>query len=102
MIIPVTDNYLIPTVYNAFIISNPGNEIIGDCIKSIMKIEQSDLNNDYCLILRIMNSVLKKHKYNYVLKEKLFSKISVSSKNYYIVDSKGEKLAKSKRNDYIK
>ena len=102
LIIPITDNYLIPTTYNAFIISNTGNEIIGDCIKNIMKVEQKDLDNDYCLILRVMHSVLEKYKYKYFLKEKLFSKLSVSSKNYYLVDSTGKKIGKSKREDYIK
>ena len=101
-IIPMTDNYLIPTTYNAFIISNPGNPLLKKLISNIMKVEQKDLDKDYCLILRIMNSVLKEENYNYIIKEKLFSFLSVSSKNYYLIDKTKNKIAKSKREDYLK
>jgi mannosyltransferase OCH1-like enzyme len=47
------------TLINSFIISNKGNPKIKKCIENIMKIEQSDLENNYPLILFVMQHTLK-------------------------------------------
>ena len=57
----ISDNleYKHKTLINSFIVSNKGNKLIKKCIENIMKIEQKDLENNYPLILFVMQHTLK-------------------------------------------
>ena len=47
------------TLINSFIIVNKGNKYIKECIENIMKITQEDLENNYPLILFVMQQTFK-------------------------------------------
>ena len=46
--------FTIDRLYNAFIFCKAGNPLIKKCITNIMKIENKDLENNYKLILYVM------------------------------------------------
>lgn len=84
---------------NCFMVSNKGNPLILDCIKAVMKVEDKELKNHYCLILRVMQQTLE-GKYEY----EFFEKMSLSTKsitgNWNIYDKKGIKIAESRYENY--
>lgn len=90
-------------IFNALMICKPGDELIGECIKKIMLVENKYLEHDYHYIIYLMNNILeKKMKHNKLLEKYIpSSKINLkTTPSEYYVTIDNEKIAKSKRDDY--
>lgn len=91
-------------IFNAIMFCKPGDKLIGECIKRIMLVENKYLDKDYFYILYIMSNILQEK----LKKNKLFEKYRPSNKfkalyrgdEYYLFINE-EKIAKSKREDYV-
>lgn len=79
---------------NCFMVSNKGNPLIMDCIKAVMKVEDKELKNYYCLILRVMQQTIE-GKYEY----EFFERMCITG-NWNIYDKKGLKIAESRYKNY--
>tara|TARA_R110001632_G_scaffold140800_5_gene256868 strand:+ start:81 stop:917 length:837 start_codon:yes stop_codon:yes gene_type:complete len=80
------------TLINSFIFSTKGNILVKECIENIMKIDQEDLEDNYPLILFVMQHVLK-DKIEYIFFEK--------SSNSFIPLIKGDMHMYDKKNNRI-
>ena len=80
------------TLINSFIVSKKGDERLKRCIEAIMKIEQSDLENNYPLILFVMQKVLRND-----LEYQVFEKID----NTFIPFLSGEGVMYDKEDQII-
>lgn len=91
-------------VFNALMICKPSDNLIGECIKKIMLIENKYLDYDYHYIIYLMNSILeKKINHNKLLERYIPSSkfnFKSTSSDYYLTIGK-DKVAKSKRDDYV-
>jgi len=100
LIIPKTETGLImrKRLFNALIICNRGNKYIGECIKKMMLVTNFNLW-DYMYNLYLMDFVLEGN-YDDLITEKYKKEKDSKISNYmYIEDLK---IAKSKREDYIR
>ena len=92
-------------IFNALIMCNPGNELIGKCLKKIMLVDQKNLTYHYHFIIQLMGEILKnKIKYNII--EKCIHKHNINlylsnPDNFYVTFRDNTIIAKSKRSDYI-
>ena len=90
-------------LFNAMIICKPGDEIIGECIKRIMLIDNKKLKNNYHYIIYLMEEITKKkikHEILEIYKPNSYFYFSSKPENHYMY-LKGEKIGKSKREDFL-
>ena len=105
LIIPVT---VFPInfrrIFNALIICKPCDELIGECIKKIMLVEQKNLDYNYHFIIHLMTNILKGKIENNLEEKHIpngFNLYLSNTDNFYIKFKKSNKIvAKSKRIDY--
>jgi len=100
LIIPITDvDGSRKRLLNCFMVSKKGNPLILECIKSVMKINNKDLYNNYRLILRVMEKTIE-GKYNYEFIEKRESGGLFGKEEWAIFDQENQKIANSKYKNY--
>lgn len=99
LIIPQTRKLRIKRPFNAFIICKPGNKLIGECLKKIMAIDPKKCEENYLFIIHLMEKILDK-KIEFELIEKYHYFFENEKGHYVYIGDK--KIAKSKRQDYIK
>lgn len=89
------------TLINSFIITNKGNPIIKKFIENIMKIDQEDLEDNYPLILFVMQHTLGEIKDNYQIFERSSKKmIPFINGKMEMIDTKGNKIGNCKYENY--
>ena len=100
LIIPVTEVIRKrKRLLNCFMVSNKGNPLIMDCIKAVMKVEDTELKKNYCLILIVMQNALE-GKYEYEFFEKMSLSIRSITGDWNIYDKQGVKIAESRYKNY--
>jgi len=104
LIIPSTVvGFVSKRLFNAMIVCNPGNKIIGECIKRIMLLDTKNLKGNYHYIIYLMEEVVKKkikHEILEIHKPDSYFYFSSNPENHYMY-LKGKKIGKSKREDFL-
>jgi mannosyltransferase OCH1-like enzyme len=98
----ISDNleYKHKTLINSFIIVNKGNKMIKKCIENIMKIEQKDLENNYPLILFVMQHTLKNDIEYQIFERSNNNYIPFKTGEMEMYDKEGIKIGYSKYKNY--
>lgn len=88
------------TLLNGFMVSTKGNNLVKECIKNIMKIEQEDLEDNYPLILFVMQHSLKDKIEPIFFEKSSNSFIPLVSGNMQIYDKKNNRIGNSCYKNY--
>lgn len=88
------------TLLNGLIISNKGNPLIKECINNIMKIEQKDLDNNYPLILFVMQHTLNKKITHYFFERSSNNYIPLMAGHMEMFDKNGKIIGNSNYLNY--
>ena len=95
--------YKVDRLFNALIFCKAGDTLVKECIINLMKLTQEDLEDNYFLILYVMQKTLEED-YKYEILEdykwSLKSGISREFKKHYIYDKNKNIIGESKRDDY--
>ena len=92
-LVPLTEGFLFKRLFNALIITPPGNEHVKQCLLEILKIRDKDLKWYYLLILKVMQKTLGEN-FDYELKERrVASGYFNLTDAYFIFNHSGERVA---------
>ena len=88
------------TLINSIMVSTKGNNLVKECIKNIMKIDQEDLEDNYPLILFVMQHSLKDKIEPIFFEKSSNSLIPLVSGNMQIYDKKNNRIGNSCYKNY--
>lgn len=99
LIMSLSKDCNIERLFNAFIIANKGNLKIKECIEKIMSVIQQDLEDNYSLILYLMQDIVGKD-INYAFIEKGVMNFTTLNYFWFLLDKNNERIANSKYKEY--
>jgi hypothetical protein len=98
LIMPLSRDCNVERLFNAFIITNKGNSKIRECIEKIMLVTQQDLEDNYVLILYLMQETIGKD-INYAFIERNINLTELDT-FWVLLNKNNERIANCRYKNY--